>query len=226
MNLTTLTHGPRLLAALAGLLVATGCGGSGGGGKERTLTVTVSIAAEGPIEGTRDQVNNIAETNLGLEVGDREAQAIVGPVRAFLSFNRSTVPPEATITHAWLQLNLVSVSGSPFAAGQLGNLMVDSVNYGDAFPDSTSYLGNTILGNLAVLATTPTLGVRTATVTFGVVNDHQQNRPRSQFRLKFLDRDQNFDAADTLVHFVDAEDALTQGSPPALVITYTIPNPN
>jgi hypothetical protein len=225
MSLSNLPRATPPLAALAALLSVAACGG-GSGGKPRTITLTVSIPAEGPIEGTRDAQNNILEADASLRAGDLEGATFQGPIRAFLSFNRSVIPPEATITSAQLRLNMVEVAGNPFTAVQMGNLMVDHVNYGDTFPDATSYSGNTLLGNLTVMSNSAALGIKTATVTFGVNNDVAQNRPRSQFRLKFINGDQNFDGQETWARFVDAEDLLAEGSPPELVITYTIPNPN
>lgn len=214
----------RSLWALPVVLSLAACGG-GGGGKPRTVSVTISIAAEGPIEGTRD-AGSFEETDASLTIGDREGLTPAAPVRAFLSFNRSVIPPGATVTSAQLQLQLVQVVGNPFAKPAMGNLMVDHVNYGTTFPAPESYAGNTILGNLTTLATEPTLGVRTVTVTFAVTNDESQNRPRTQFRLKFQNGDFDLDTVPTFVRFIDAEDLLDEGSPPALIVTYSIPNPN
>lgn len=213
----------RLAPVLLAWLPA--CGGSASG-KLHFLTLVANLAAEGPIEGTRDPTNNIVETNAGLEVGDREGQTFVGPIRAFLSFDLGPIPANATIVSAVLQCHMVAVSGIPFDPGPtgLGNLMVDQVSYGSTFPDASSFFGNTVLGNLAVLSSDASLGIKSATVTFGVNNDFVAQRPRTQFRLKFSNRDQNFDAQQTKVRLVDAEDVLAQGTSPVLTITYTIPN--
>ena len=202
-----------------------GCGSSGSG-KVHTLTIVANRPAEGPIEGNRDAVGNILETDDGLSPGDRENQTPPGPVRAFLSFGITVIPTGATIQSAILHLKMISVVGNPFDQGPtgLGNLMVDHVNYGNQFPDGTSYAGNTLLGNLTVLSSTATLGMKQATVTFAVANDYAAQRDRSQFRLKFLNRDQNLDSNDTYALFVDSEDLTLQGNPPLLVVTYTIPN--
>jgi hypothetical protein len=224
MRLSRLSQASARLLSASALLAVSACGGGGGDDTPRFIDVTVVLAAEGPIEGNRDATGAIAETDAGLNVGDREGMAMGFP-RAFLSFNRSVIPPEATIKSAQLQLNLYLVDGNPFITA-MGPLVVDWVNYGDTFPDNTDYAGNTILGNLATLATNPTLGIKIAGVTFAVQGDHTALRPSSQFRLRFRDQDNFVDALPTGVHFVDSEEIVAAGNPPALVVTYTILNPN
>ena len=223
MRLSRLPRAAARLVLTSALLAVAACGG-GGDGKPRFVDVTVVLAAEGPIEGTRDASGSVMEVDQSLEVGDREEGSNT-QVRAFVSFDRAVIPVDATIKSAQLQLNLVQVMGTPFST-PMGPLMVDWVNYGDTFPDDTSYAGNTILGNLVTLANNPTLGLKTVGVTFAVTGDHAVQRPRSQFRLRFQNQDNFVDALDTGCRFVDSEDLLAEGNPPALIVTYTIPNPN
>lgn len=219
-----LDRGPvRPLTGLLALALAA-CGGSGSG-KPRVLVLTSTLGAEASIEGTRDGPGNILEVTGGLDVGDREANPLTaqkGPVKSFLSFDLSPIPANATITAATLRLYLVTVQGSPITA--LGNVVADMLNYGGAFPDAFSYVGNNILGNLAQAASSTALGVHTCSVTFGVTQARVLNLGRFQLRLRFANADQNFDGQDTRMEFEDAENSLGSSQVPQLIVTYEIPN--
>lgn len=211
-----------LLLVLAA--IPAGCGGSGDSTPD-VLVFTVSIGPEGALEGTRDGPGNILETAAGLDVGDREANpdnSLKGPVKSYLSFDISTLPVDATVTQATLRLHLVNVQGTPITA--LGNVVADLVNYGGTFPDGGSWVGNTLLGNLAQAASDPTPGLKTCSVTFGVNQVRTLNLARFQLRLRFANADQNFDNQDTRLEFEDAENSLGSGQVPQLVITYERPN--
>lgn len=210
--------------AWAAVLLA-GCGGGSGGGKPDTLVFTSSLGAEGGLEGTRDGPGNILEPTGGLDVGDREGQAVPsqkGPVKAYLSFDLSPIPANATITSAQLRLQLVNVLGTPVTA--FGFLQADLINYGGTFPDSGSWVGNNLLGNLAIVASDDTPGTKTCSVTFGVTFVRGQNLGRFQVRLRFANQDQNFDNQDTRLEFEDAENSLGTGAVPLLIVTYEVPN--
>ncbi len=217
---------PRLLALLAlpWVGLAAGCGGSGSSSPD-VLTLTATLGAEGALEGTRDGPGNIVEVTGGLDVGDREGQAAPpdkGPVKSFLSFDLSTIPSNATVLSAELRLNLVTVVGSPIA--QLGVLHADLVDYGAAFPGVSSWTGNTVLGNLAIVAADATPGLKTCSVLFGVNFTRAQNRTRMQLRLEFTNQDQSFDSSDTRLEFEDAENSLGSSAVPLLVVRYEVPN--
>lgn len=210
---------PAVLAALPG------CGGGGAAGGFSTFQV--ALACEGPLEGTRDASGSILEADGGLEVGDREGSAAApGPVRAFLSFDISAIPGNATIQSAVLRVDLVSVRGAPFGTppGGLGTLVVEILAYGTTFPSAVAYDALSPSGIQEVVAADPTLGVRSANVTFGVLMSHALGVPRSQYRLRFTDRDKNLDGQDTGVRLVDSEDLAGQGTPPVLEVTYTVPH--
>jgi hypothetical protein len=218
---------PRRLGPLAALVLAlpllSGCGGSGS--NDPTFTsVNVFLAAEGANEGTLGSGGSIAENAASLEVGDRESINPPGPVRAFVSFNLGSIPPNAIITFAQLRLEMTNVTGNPFPA--MGSVIVDHVNYGNQFPPATAYSGitNLILGNIGTLTTDATLGVKTVSVTFSVGQDRAAGRARSQFRVHFATADNNNDGFPSFVRFVDAEQVGGPGSIPLLQVTYDVPN--
>ncbi len=218
---------PRRLGPLAALVAAlplmAGCGGSGSNDPTFT-TVNVFLAAEGSNEGTLGSGGSIAENAASLEVGDRESINPPGPVRAFVSFNLGSIPPNAIVTFAQLRLEMTNVTGDPFPI--MGNVLVDHVDYGNQFPPSTAYSGitNLILGNIGTLVTDATLGVKTVSVTFSVGQDRTAGRARSQFRVHFANADNNNNGSPTFVRFVDAEQVGGPGSIPLLQVTYDVPN--
>lgn len=208
------------LATLALTLAA--CGGGGGDSGPDFITLTTFLAPEGAFEGTIDAGGAIAEVNGGLSVGDREGQVPAGPVRAFLSFDISGVPAIATVTRARLHADLAFVAGTPFSS--LGSVVVDHMAWGASFPPSTTYGANAILGNIMTLANSATLGTRSGSVLLAVNADRSASRTRTQFRLRFTNADQNFDAQNTFARFRDSEGTGGAGLSPVLEITYTIPN--
>jgi hypothetical protein len=211
-----------LLVSLALALPLCGCGGSSNNEDDDFLTLTAFLGAEGGFEGTIDAGGAISEPTGGLGVGDREGQVPAGPVRAFLSFDISGIPANATLTVARLRCTQGFVSGTPYSS--LGSVVVDHMNYGATFPGSSTYGANALLGNIGTLSADASLALKTCSVLIAVNADRTASRTRSQFRLRWTNAEQNFDGQDSFARFVDAEGTGGMGGVPLLEVTYQIPN--
>ena len=126
---------------------------------------------------------------------------------------------------AVLQLDMVSVSGTPFggAPSNLGTVVVEWLPYGEGFPNAPAYDGLSPLGIQEIVASDASLGLKTSNVTFVVAYSRAIGIPRSQYRLRFTARDKNQDGQTTNVRFVDAEDTGNLGTSPVLFVTYSVP---
>ncbi|MGA9031832.1 MAG: hypothetical protein WB402_04860 [Sulfuricaulis sp.] len=155
--------------------------------------------------------------------GDKDASYSLGVGwRQLYSFDIANISTSATITSATLRLYQCDVQGFPYT--NLGNVIVDQMDYGGAFdPFGSAYSGGAVALNIGILSTTPILGYRSLNVTIPVQNDLAASRVRSQYRLHFSVLDYNFDAVDDFIQFTDAEDSLCVGAttnqPPQLAVT-------
>ncbi|HSD96245.1 MAG TPA: hypothetical protein VLB06_03785, partial [Sulfuricaulis sp.] len=155
--------------------------------------------------------------------GDKEASYSLGVGwRQLYSFDIANIPTSTTIASATLRLYQCDVRGFPYT--NLGNVIVDQMNYGGVFdPFGSAYNLGTVALNIGTLSTTPIPGYRSLSAATQVQNDLTALRVRSQYRLRFSTQDYNFDAVDDFVQFTDAEDSpcagLTTEQPPQLVIT-------
>ncbi len=174
---------------LLGILLACGvlgCGGSGGGNEE-TVTLPGTKAREGTVNPTGATVSNT------LNFGDNSSNV---PIRAVLSFSLATLPANATILSATLEIEQEDTGfGSPFT--DLGNLLVDHVDLGSGV-DTIDFTGGTLSSGIAVLSTSAGDGLRTADVTSAVLADLASARGRSEFRLRFAVASNNEGAQDTV----------------------------
>jgi hypothetical protein len=155
--------------------------------------------------------------------GDKDASYSLGVGwRQLYSFDIASIPSGAMITSATLRLYQCDVQGFPYT--NLGNVIVDQMNYGGVFdPFGSAYSLGTVALDIGTLSTTTIPGYRTLSVTTGVQNDLTASRVRSQYRLRFSTQDYNFDGNDDFVQFTDAEDSPCAGvstnQPPQLAVT-------
>ena len=213
-----------LCFALSLPLVA--CGG--GGGDDDDNNQNNPVVAE--LRSTADLDGNVAANNTGnIDVGGSAAIPIVGDApfvvgdgslerRGLWSFDLSGIPSDATITSATLRLFVSGTAGDPAAA--MAQLAVDHVNYGDTFPIFN--LANALDLNFAQITDLTTIGERLVTVTAQVQDDIDNNRERSQYRVRGAIGTNNDPQADTIV-FTDRENTPVVANRPSLNITYTTP---
>jgi hypothetical protein len=204
-------------ALLAILLVGglAACGGSAV--PEPMVGVTIVLTADPAIDGFVDMAGLVSANGQGIRVGDQGGSIPSSPVRGFVSFDLSPIPPGATILSAVLRVEQAVVVGFPYFT--MGSLVVDHVEYGDVFPTSANYLPG-ILGNVATISGDATQEYKEAHVGFSVSEDLAEPRTRSQFRLRFLVADQDGDSANDFVVFTDAENTSGTGNVPQLVVRY------
>lgn len=142
--------------------------------------------------------------------------------RQLYSFDIANIPAGAAIASAILRLYQCDVQGSPYTF--LGNVIVDHMNYGDAFdPFGSAYSGGAVALNIGTLSTTASPGYRSLSVATRVQGDLAAPRERSQYRLRFSTQEYNLDGNDDFAQFTDAEDSSCAGTatnkPPQLAVT-------
>jgi hypothetical protein len=199
----------RLLAlGLGAALAFVGCGG-GSGGK----TVTVMLSATDALTGEVTKAGNVVFHEL--QAGDILQPLPAGEVgiRAFVSFDLSSIPTGARVLSATLRLTQSSVGGSPYLT--LGTVVVDQVEYGTLLEAGAYDRTFPIHQGFATLSTDATIGPKEADVSASVIDDFAVARGRSQFRIRFqteTDGDGGTDAAEF--------DEPTATHPPVLIVTY------
>lgn len=199
------------VAALATAIVA--CGSSPTG---PSTSVTLSSAAA--FDGWA-QSNGVANASAaGPLVGDADQIFAGVGYREFYSFDLSAIPAGATIDSATLKLYQANVKGQPYTV--LGNVIVDHVDLGTAL-DGSDYGAPAIASNIGTLSTSPTIEYKTLDVTSSVQADRTVGRQRSQYRLRFSNKDSNNDGVSDLAQFTDAEDSCCGvNQPPQLIVVY------
>jgi len=168
-----------------------------------------SFASESGSPATGDKESNLSFLSVGW--------------RQLYSFDIASIPTSSTITSATLRLYQCDVQGSPYGLTNLGNVIVDHVNFGGTIdPSGSAYSGGVAL-NIGTLSTTASLGYRSLSVITSVQNDLTTLRVRSQYRLRFSVLDTNSNGNDDFAQFTDAEDSLCAGvttnQPPQLAVT-------
>ncbi|MDJ0974409.1 MAG: hypothetical protein QNJ98_08125 [Planctomycetota bacterium] len=215
-----------LCFALSLPLVA--CGGGGGGDDEDNNNQNNPVVVQ--LRSTADLDGNVAANNTGnIDVGGSAAIPIVGDApfvvgdgalqrRGLWSFDLTGIPSNATITSATLRLVVSGTAGDPAAA--MAQLFVDHVNYGDTFPIFN--LANALDLNFAQITDLTTIGERLVTVTAQLQDDIDNNRERSQYRVRGAIGTNNDPQADFII-FTDRENTAIVANRPTLNITYTTP---
>ena len=202
----------RLTVCVVVLLVL-GCGGGGGGGGPTPVTVDL-------LSSPTQQLSVTAGPPFGsnLHCGDLDGTAIPGPFRALLTFDLSTLPAGVTVTGAVLKLRQATVDGAPYT--DLGNIVVDHVDYGAGLPTQAHYTGGTLANDIGTLSTSDALVLKALDVTARVVDDLANTRTRSQFRVRFSPLDTDGDVNLDQANFETAADLYGTGEVPVLTVTY------
>jgi DNA-binding beta-propeller fold protein YncE len=205
---------------------------------DRTLNLSASTSPWGiyvdvtpvVIGSTRDldgyaRSDSFASASGSPATGDKESDLSFLSVgwRQLYSFDIASIPTSSAITSATLRLYQCDVQGSPYGLTNLGNVIVDHVNFGGTIdPSGSAYDGGLAL-NIGTLSTTASLGYRSLNVITSVQNDLTTLRVRSQYRLRFSVLDTNSNGNDDFAQFTDAEDSLCVGAttdqPPQLTVT-------
>lgn len=141
-------------------------------------------------------------------VGDVDALAPGKGYRMLFSFDLTAVPTGAVVDSARLRLFLAGHSTNPFV--ELGNVIVDHVDYGATF-EGSDYFAGALTADIGTIAADTALGYKSLLVTSAVQADLSAARTRSQYRLRFATADGNNDGTSDFVSFGDAE--LSLGPP-------------
>ena len=207
MTLRTLAL-PASLALAAGLLG--GCGAGEAIFGPETFTLHAPSTLDGYVTSAGTVLSN--STANGIAVGDNDADQ---GRRGFVRFNIAGLPLGAEIESAELRMAQASITGLPYA---LGNVLVDHVDIGAGL-DATDYAAVALLANVGTLSSDVVLTVKFLDVKAEILADIAAARTTSDFRLRFpitTDGDGLIDSA----HFEDMENNLSTGAYPELVIVY------
>jgi hypothetical protein len=170
-----------------------------------------------------------AETSLSGYVVSSSASSVIkkdilvgqtedGIARGFLTFDIDNVPSSAKVVSAMLSLNQTSVNRSPFS--NLGKLYIDHLTYGTTL-DTSDYALPALLGNVATVPPTESLGKKEIDVTAAVANDISNARGRSQFRIHF--EKENKSKSEQLSYVLYSLGLVTQSTgAPTLFVVYTL----
>jgi hypothetical protein len=177
---------------------------------------TVTLYSEPALDGHVSNNGWIASGYYNIYVGDDVSNQ---GWRGFVSFDLSSIPAGATITAATLRIFQSGCDGTPYS--DLGNVLVDHLNYGDTL-DGTDYDLPAIHSNIGILSDSSGHQWRELDVTIYVQDDINNGRVRSQFRLYrpiMTDYDSALDgdvlyAGEYLNHWIPSF-----RKPPELVIT-------
>jgi hypothetical protein len=149
-------------------------------------SATVNLACIDALDGFVNSLP-VAYPSGNLTAGDSGAG---GTLRAYEAFDLSGLPPETTaITSAFIYVNQYSVAGTPYGAATLGDLLWDHVDFGPTL-EATDY-GTPVLTHSyaeGILSSSATLGWKSATVLFAVLDDWSARVARgnrSEFVFKF-----------------------------------------
>jgi len=209
----------RLLAPLLTLSLLSplaACGGGSGGivlGAAND-TVYATAARSGYVVHNGIAVTNVYAGALQpIAVGDSAAGS---RARGFVSFDLSFLPVGAEVLSAELIVHQKLVTGSPYIF--LNNLMLDHVHLGAGLDGADYAIANNLDLNVAVMATDPILGLKSANVTDEVRENLDLGHTRSEFRLRFQVPTANPGLDDFIQ--VEGPAEAVQINPPELRITW------
>ena len=200
-------------AAIAALVVTGACKKN-----PTSPATTTTLLSNGALDGFAGSNGTAFAIPSPPVTGDGDAVLPGVGFRQFFSFDLSSVPNNATIESANLQLYQARVDGTPYAG--LGTVIVDRVDLGAGL-DAADYSGGTLTTNIGTLSSTTTIEYKNLDVTNAVRADKTSNKPRAEFRIRWSIADSNNNGLTDRALFTDAEDSCcTVSRPPQLVVTY------
>lgn len=208
----------RSVLILLCALGLTACGGSGGGDGDRGPTVlNLVLPGDADLDGIVYS-DGAVFTSTAPAAGDT-ATDFLG--RGGFAFRLAGLPAGAQIQQAVLRIAQARVLGDPY--GQWGSLVVDHIRIGPSL-SGDDYAGNRLAFGIGILSGDATVGYKELDVTQRVLDDIAAGRLHSAYILRFasaLVSDNQRD--EDIALFGDTEDTLQVGTPPQLVIRYTLP---
>ena len=175
----------RAFALGLAVLLACELGEEDGGGPGFGAEQTVTFVSTDTLDGWARTDATGTSGSARVVVGDLEPS--LSGHRGFYSFDISAIPAGSAVTSATLQLYQLSISGGPY---DLGNLIADHVDYGTTL-DVADFAAAPLLSNIGTVSTNANVEAKSLVVTARVQNDVTAGRPRSQFRIRFSNADNN-----------------------------------
>jgi hypothetical protein len=192
--------------------------GGGGFGSEQTVTLAGTDTLDGWVRSPDGNSASLGGT--WVIVGDIFSGGVTYTYRGFYSFDISAIPAGSSVASATLRLHQISVIGSPYS--ELGNVVVDHVDYGAALSGLEDFSVPALASGVGTLSTDATLGLRTLSVTARVQADVTAGRARSQFRLRFSPTEASDDGNSDFAQFADAGYVIA-AEVPQLEVRYRAP---
>lgn len=173
---------------------------------------TKIITSEASLDGFRGSNGG---GNYGLDI--RTGRNLYLVHRGFVSFDLSTLPEGATITEATLRIYQYKTVGDPYGVG--GKVVVDHLDYGDSLGNE-DYSSAAILSSFVTLTQNDVIEWKDAEVTDRVVDDIDNNRGRSQYRIHHETESAGGSHTGDFAYYESAENNGGTGNSPQLVIKY------
>jgi len=170
---------------------------------------TMTITSTATLDGWRAS-NNGGNNTWYIQIG-RNATLTE---RGFVSFDISSIPAGKTIEQATLRLYQGEIVGTPYGSG--GNLIVDSLDYGDSLGNEDLNAA-AISSNIGTLSPNAVVEWKDLIITNALKADITAGRTRSQYRLRFTTEGTG---ADAWARFESADNYMGTGNLPQLVVKY------
>lgn len=194
------------------------CGGGGGGADETGPAVlNLVLPGDADLDGIV-YASGAAFATTAPGAGDTSTDQLA---RGVFAFRLAGLPAGAQIQQAVLRIAQARVLGDPY--GQWGSLVADHLRVGPGL-DGGDFTGNQITVAIGLLSSTPALGYKELDVTQRVIADLAASRLHSAYLVRFASAQSSDNQGDEdIALFGDTEDTLQVGTPPQLVIRYTLP---
>lgn len=208
----------RSVLILICALGLTACGGSGGGdGDSGPAVMNLVLPGDADLDGIVF-VSGAAFSSTAPGAGDTSTDQLA---RGVFAFRLAGLPAGAQIQQAVLRIAQSRVIGDPY--GQWGPLVVDHLRVGPTL-DGGDFTGNQITVAIGLLSSNGALGYKELDVTQRVIADIASSRLHSAYLVRFASAQSSDNQGDEdIALFGDTEDTLQVGTPPQLVIRYTLP---